>query len=115
MQLLTDFILDCVADDEQAAARTGGLDRRWRPGDDMYSVRSETAFVVDFCYTPDIVDHLCRHDPQRVLADCAVVRLLVALHTDPHPCNDTETSPCTETLVLALPYADRPGYRQDWG
>lgn len=73
-------------------------------------------------------EHVSAHDPRRVLAEIAAKRRLLDLH---HPVEDTEEMqdycaecdlgrkdypyfPCTTLRLLAVPYADRPGYREEW-
>ena len=87
------------------------------------------------------VDHVRRHDPAHVLAQCAAVRAVVALHQDePQFAYDYEAGanedapwahicsscggggiheypidwPCPTLRALALPYADQPGWREEW-
>ncbi len=71
--------------------------------------------------------HIVRHDPARVLREIDTKRQLLALH---HQLEDAEEMldfcatcdvtgkyrehPCTTLRLLALPYADRPGYREEW-
>jgi hypothetical protein len=74
-------------------------------------------------------EHIARHDPARVLAEVAAKRAILDLH-DP---NDTTGKrrwcvgciepdlpglmvrmPCQHARLLAAPYADRPGYRNEW-
>ncbi|MCX5587559.1 DUF6221 family protein [Streptomyces erythrochromogenes] len=79
--------------------------------------------------------HIAEHNPARVLAEVDAKRRLL----DEHPpargwdgknldgpvcrtCAETGTDgdlngdpyPCTTLRLLALPYADRPGYREEW-
>ena len=70
--------------------------------------------------------HIARHDPARVLAEVdAKRRILADLTTrrlDPSEPDggweaaDAETDGMASSVVrlLALPYADRPGYREEW-
>lgn len=68
-----------------------------------------------------IAPHVARHDPARVLAECEAKRSIVKLHypldDDPEPfcwnC-DEERWPCGTMVALASPYADRPGFREEW-
>jgi hypothetical protein len=56
--------------------------------------------------------HIARWDPARVLAEVDAKRQILDLATDV-----TEMSHDTaDTMIrlLALPYADRPGYREEW-
>lgn len=83
-------------------------------------------------------EYIVSWDPARVLAECDAKRRIVELHKsagrlctgDPdlpeswHDYCDTCGSgepyeyptpwPCDTLKLLALPYADRPGYREDW-
>jgi hypothetical protein len=79
--------------------------------------------------------HLDRWGAKRVLAECDAKRQLVELHksedvdgrlTDGEEitvlccvvCRDEngmrEEEPCPTLRLLALPHADRPGYREEW-
>jgi len=61
-------------------------------------------------------EHIARHDPARVLAECSAKRRIVELGV----CTAcaTEAQPCdhrADTLrLLALPYADHEDYREEW-
>lgn len=75
--------------------------------------------------TPDSV--LVVYDPAKQLAECAAKRRIIELHftrsgtggtwdTDPPAmCNECNAlQPCDTVSLLALPYATRPGYREEW-
>lgn len=77
-------------------------------------------------------EHLARHGPARVLAECAAKRAILALHRrddevqhmvygDIYPCTecgDADASPvefpCNTIRSLAAVYADHPDYQQQW-
>ena len=80
------------------------------------------------------IDHVQRHDPHRVLAECEAKRRIIETHR-PYDCTDPkgqrcfvcastraypsgaaihEAWPCPTLRLLALPHADRPGYREEW-
>lgn len=67
-------------------------------------------------------DHLVRHDPARVLREIDAKRRILAEHALNgwvcSTCDDGEVPPqafpCPTLRLLALPYADRPGYRAEW-
>ena len=70
-------------------------------------------------------EHAAAWDPARVLAECDAKRRIVELHTGEHECSvydhDGEIDHCQYVLgdcstlrLLALPYADRDGYREEW-
>jgi hypothetical protein len=67
--------------------------------------------------------HIAHWDPARVLAECAAKRRIVAHHTpayDPRGlkprdvCLHPSDNPCPTLRLLAQPYRDRDGYRQEW-
>lgn len=56
--------------------------------------------------------HVARWDPSRVLAECeAKRRIITALSWDDDPWRRTRDHLLS---LLALPYADRPGYQETW-
>lgn len=79
-----------------------------------------------------VAHHVARHDPARVLREVEAKRQIVEVHQpfevveDPacQVCADTsdkysdewtrEEWPCLTLRLLALPYADRQGYREEW-
>jgi len=80
---------------------------------------------------PSIALHISRHDPASVLARIAADRKILALHTPfrlefdritgcatcSYRNNEEElqvTWPCPTLRLLASPYADRPGFREEW-
>ena len=150
MTSLTDFLLARVAEDEAAAraASPGG----WRFGD-VESVAGGTLYdesrrIADIAYEQatdhdgSIVrhllapeadangEHIARHDPARVLAECEAKRRIVERHTidcypgdegDEYVCDHCRAQGwhpadvlCPDLLDLASVYADRPGYRAEW-
>jgi hypothetical protein len=79
--------------------------------------------------------HIARWDPDRVLAEVEAKRRLVDLHPTRNSLrwpgvedieveicetcsrdglSDEVEAPCPTIRALALPYADRPGYREEW-
>ncbi len=82
-------------------------------------------------YSYQDAEHIAEHDPARVLREIDAKRRMLALH---HPRHDGYTwvcdtcsqydverrmvvhvyAPCEHLRLLALPYADRPGYREEW-
>ncbi|MEV4197029.1 DUF6221 family protein [Micromonospora globbae] len=70
-------------------------------------------------------EHIARHDPARVLAEVAAKRRILDEHFEASlgdtgvGAGDCTTCtnyawPCPTVRLLALPYADRPGYRPEW-
>lgn len=66
------------------------------------------------CYTDDLL-FVARWSPQRVLADCAAKRRIVEQYA-PALDGDPNSVPLLTWILklLALPYADRPGYLEEW-
>lgn len=110
MSDLTEWLLACIAEDE-AVARHKGADamagHRWKhaPENVYQEIQSE------------VLDN-CRH----VLAECEAKRRIVGLH--PHELESDDSvrqcstcrrpGLCGTVRALALPYAGRPGYREEW-
>jgi hypothetical protein len=61
-------------------------------------------------------EHIARWDPVRVLARVAADRRILELHSSPDPSCDAcgWIQPCETVRLLALPYADKEGYRPEW-
>ena len=64
--------------------------------------------------------HVFRWDPARVLAEVEAKRRIVDEHAPDRngycpTCDDNTTmAPCPTVRFLGLPYAGRPGYRDEW-
>jgi hypothetical protein len=68
----------------------------------------------------ETAEHIARHDPARVLRELDAKRKIIAEHDvysrplgERMDCQSYDF-PCTTLRLLALPYADRPGYREEW-
>jgi hypothetical protein len=90
--------------------------------------------VMDSCdpesMPPAMAAHIAGHDPERVLRRVAADRRILDLHrsaqkrstgSDGGFIEDCQTCdhfpaqyPCATIRLLALPHADRPGYREEW-
>ncbi|MER5600544.1 DUF6221 family protein [Streptomyces sp. NPDC002265] len=64
--------------------------------------------------------HIASHDPARVLQEIDAKRRIIAEHDingrqlgDHMDCQSYDF-PCLTLRLLALPYADRPSYRDEW-
>jgi hypothetical protein len=145
---LTEFLLARIAEDEEVARAaspaswTQGVKRAGSPGRwhgiEAYSVlvdRSDRVFtegaplVADSPSVSD-VEHIARHDPARVLAECEAKRRIVAMgqfSDSPESAVDfwlevgegkTPPQPVGALVdvfrALALPYADHPDFREEW-
>ena len=79
-------------------------------------------------HEPEIARHAVEHDPARVLREIDAKRRIAELHepadtdqADGPVCMTCDVLrgvepayPCRTLRLLALPYADRPGYRDEW-
>ncbi len=123
---LTDFLLARIAEDEKGA-ETAAFGVPWES--DQCAVTETTAtahgeVIADDCWSRPIADrsdHIARHDPARVLAECEAKRRIVDLAEAVQ--DDMERlAPGFASVVvldkfariLALPYADHPDYREEW-
>jgi hypothetical protein len=68
-----------------------------------------------------IANHMMAWEPARVLREIDAKRQIISEHDTEgwkigdrvHDCQWTDR-PCRTLRLLALPYADRPGYREEW-
>lgn len=58
----------------------------------------------------EVADHIARHDPARVLAECEAKRRIVEWASD----GEGEFHWSTVLAPLAAVYADHPDYREEW-
>jgi len=93
---LTSFILARTAEDEAFARSEAVL----RDGDPYYSTEAG-AFERYF-------------DPARGLAECEAKRRIMEECADLAYSEDVYTHADLILAALALPYADHPGYREEW-
>ena len=106
---LADWLLEQIAEDE--------ADARW-----LHDVSVDNMPTLE-----KFGDCICGR-PARVLAECESKRRIIAEHhkveeyADPitfcsacggHPSHGSDW-PCYTLRLLALPYADRPGFREEW-
>jgi hypothetical protein len=116
---LDQFLLARIAEDKRIAAdaATAGGREEWDAAADR---------------PRHVAEHVARHDPARVLAECAAKRRLVLACRDsrpdlrflgarPHGLADFPLTPTDQhqlaalTLaLLALPYAEHHDYRREW-
>jgi hypothetical protein len=119
---LDEFLLARIAEDKRMAteAATASGRQEWAAGD---------AADLD---GPRVAEHVSRHDPARILAECAAKRRLVLACRDsradqtflgarPPGLADFTLTPTDQhqlaaltMALLALPYADHPEYRPEW-
>lgn len=120
-------------DDEERVARYAGGTGGWElgacidaaePGTTEWQV-CEGRYPVAHVRGNTRAGHVARHDPARVLRDVEAKRAILNEHRpgrsfrdDGKPvcaqCRKSRTYPCTTVRLLALPYAEQPGYREEW-
>lgn len=72
-----------------------------------------------------VAEHMARWDPARALAEIDAKRRILELHgnvdggEECYTCSDktgymAEAVPCSTVRLLAVPYAERAGYRDEW-
>lgn len=125
---LAGFMLARIAEDEEVARGAAGVPwetMRWPGGSQVLvaasAIRNEKwrlgklGHVATVEHTHD-VDHIARHDPARVLAECDAKRRIVEQYIDAVKGRKWATCTALERVlpVLALPYADHPDYREEW-
>lgn len=126
---LTTWLLEQIADDEAAALDVGGPDDEWYSyfrdikGRRLLQGVTESDPQFDesdvfYAATKRHAAHIVRYDPARVLAEVAAKRALVEIHSA-LAADDSEYSgwrlmAVNSLRALAIPYANRPGFRDDW-
>ncbi|MCM1943163.1 DUF6221 family protein [Streptomyces sp. G3] len=121
-------------DDDERTARMAAeeLGDGWYYDDGFVLARREDDMVAtgsqDFLER-EHGQHIARHDPSRVLREIDAKRQLLDLHSvgGGHECSTRDargdidhctwvmgSEACTTLRLLALPYTDRPGYRDEW-
>lgn len=136
MSDLTEFLLSRIAEDEAAARGADGT--RWplpeRPGYENWYAADGGVVMYDDSYCDENAAHITRHDPARVLADCAAYKVIIREHPittevvgygpKTHDfgcevCHDWDGATCglgyCPTLrALASIWADHEGWREEW-
>ena len=112
--------------------RSAPWDGQWM-ADGNSAVRTVNGHVLFYRHDsgplkPGLADHAAEWDPARVLREIDAKRQLLALHQEKQEqgygsdlcteCGFGEVGqsyyPCATLRLLALPYANRPGSREDW-
>lgn len=130
---LAEFLLARIAEDEEVANRAAAehaapwgvsVDRTAPEGwEHLRVVVCEDGLgdVTDRIY-PELADHIVRHDPARVLAECEAKRRIVERYQDrtKYQTVVADAQSAAEEYedyvlpLLALPYADHPEFREEW-
>lgn len=106
-------------EDERVAREAGYRASAWPLGDTWWLEGVEHNVVgaeEAYCY-PHNAAHIARWDPARVLAEVDAKRRIIE-DAEFWMWNDDRGGPdpmsASALRLLALPYADRPGYREQW-
>jgi hypothetical protein len=120
---LDEFLLARIAEDKRVAMDAAGDDGQGRWSPDV---------VGDGPAGPASVEHVVRHDPARVLAECSAKRRIVLACREARPetkflgtrppgmadfpiaAHGQHQLAAVTLALLALPYADHPHYRPEW-
>lgn len=126
---LIEFLLARIGEDEAAAFEARTYVRgHWRMNDEMVTAGERHVAQVRELTT---VEHIARHDPARVLAECEAKRRIVERAGAESLCDEhrrVRDSGCGECIAaeavdiadvlvlldLAAVYADHPDYRDEW-
>ena len=101
---LTDFLLARIAEDE-AVASSAADDFAWQREQDFGG------------FTVKVYDHIVRHDPARVLAECEARRRIVGYllaAVSEGDSADVRHAYLDAVSALAGVYADHDDYREEW-
>jgi hypothetical protein len=109
-------------EDERIARRAGDTFRQIGETGVIVATEGDRAEECASANWAGIAEHIVRHDPARVLREIDAKRRLLDLHARAHhqcvaedgPTQWHVKDPCATLRLLALPYADRPGYREEW-
>lgn len=117
---LADFLLARIAEDEAVALSASEDGGEWRDtgfhiaDNDGATVAASLSRVVDS-------EHIARHDPARVLAECASKRRIVEYVQVVSLALDGRVSEGARCVIsdqviqmLAAVYGDHPDYREEW-
>lgn len=125
---IDEFLLARIAEDEGFArpASPGP----WKPNaehDEVMAVDNITVadgFALSSRQLRATVDHIARHNPARVLEECAAKRTIVELHRGGHECLNFDDNchwvnydlgeVCDTLLTLARIHADHPDFDRSW-
>jgi hypothetical protein len=82
------------------------------PGDGEWEARHIKVYGPDL--SAEVRAHMAVHDPARVLREIDAKRRVIAEAAEYEPGISGYAEMWTVLRLLALPYADRPGYREEW-
>lgn len=117
-------------DDKRIARRAGDSFRQIGETGVIVATDGDRAEECASANWAGVAEHIVRHDPARVLREIEAKRQIIECHewwvagngdTICGRCGREHIDgrpgghfPCQTLRLLALPYADRPGYREEW-
>ncbi len=122
---LVEFLMERIAEDEAHAREAmGATDGEWSSWNRSWDAgaRDLAAGGERIAALPTTIDeHVCRHDPARVLAECEAKRRIISRADmvlrgrEQGMFNDGQAQDAGDNLrALALPYADHPEFQEEW-
>ncbi|MFG3709516.1 DUF6221 family protein [Micromonospora sp. NPDC047730] len=122
---LVTWLRQQLDEDEYAAKRAGADHPSWSYDRETFAISSSAYSIAarkaDGSPLNDVDgEHIARHDPARVLAEVDAKRRIIAEYERyaaerRRAMGGWDTRELSPILAaLALPYADRPGYRVEW-
>jgi len=115
-----DFLTGQIDEDERAARRAAGRTNGvWQESGSRIFCNGG---MITAAWSDD-AEHIARHDPARVLAECAAKREIIAEHKPDWAgpvcvrcrfIGGWVESPCPTVRALASVYASRSGYQREW-
>lgn len=115
---LAAWLLEQIAEDERTVQAVLKRTRNWKQIDlPWWRVRHGTPEYRAVLQPEEMLLAVC--GPDRLLAECAAKRQIIELHGEQHDCTDPSAGVwpyvgCDTLRLLALPYADCDGYREEW-
>jgi Family of unknown function (DUF6221) len=110
-------------EDERIARRAGDSFRQIGETGVIVATEGDRAEECASANWAGVAEHIVEHDPARVLREIDAKRRLLAIHRPYVPEPDQSClgcaggimfTSCPVVRLLALPYADRPGYCEEW-
>jgi len=120
-------------DEDERVARAAWWGNGWRAtvgSDEVWTGESKpghTPIPIGRMWDPPTAQFIAANDPTRVLAEVQAKRRILELHEGAHECSTYDYTgdidnctwvegedSCSTVRLLALSYADRPGYDESW-
>lgn len=113
MDDLVQWLREQLDEDERTARRAGDSFRQIGETGVIVATEGDRAEECASANWAGIAKHIVAHDPARVLREIDAKRQIVDRYAWLREHGDTGNMAWV-LQVLALPYADQPGYREEW-